>query len=114
MRMLLREPALFDKTPPLTAEQFSSPLLGKAFSLLQSRHRDGLQVSLAGLSEEFSPEEIAHLTQVAQKKDELISDEAFGDYRRIILNEAAKAQMQSGEDLLALRDRLKQHKGYGG
>ena len=114
LRMLLREPALFDKTAPLSAEQFSSPLLGKAFSLLQSRHRDSLQVSLAGLSEEFSPEELAHLTQVAQKKDELISDEAFADYRRIILNEAAKAQLQSGEDLLALRDRLKQRKGYGG
>ena len=114
LRMLLREPALFDKVSPLTAEQFSAPVLGKAFSLLQSRHRDDLQVSLAGLSEEFSPEELAHLTQVAQKKDELISDEAFADYRRIILNEAAKAQLQSGEDLLALRDRLKQRKGYGG
>ncbi|MBE6932659.1 MAG: DNA primase [Ruminococcaceae bacterium] len=114
LRMLLREPTLFDKVSPLTAEQFSAPLLGKAFSLLQSRHFDGLQVSLAGLGEEFSPEELGHLTQVAQKRDELISDEAFADYRRIILNEAAKARLQSGEDLLALRDRLKQQKGYGG
>ncbi len=114
LRMLLREPALFDKTQPLTQTHFSAPLLGKAFALLQGRHHEGLQVSLAGLGEEFSPEELAHLTQVAQKRDELISDEAFEDYRRIILEEAAKAQMQSGDDLLALRDRLKQRKGYGG
>ena len=114
LRMLLREPALFDKTPPLSQAHFSAPLLGKTFSLLQRRHQEGLQVSLAGLGEEFTPEEIAHLTQVAQKRDELISEEAFRDYQRIILNEAAKAQMQNSEDLLALRDRLKQRKGYGG
>ena len=42
---------------------------------------------------------------------ETVDDE---DYRRIIENESAKAGVQSGQDLLALRDRLKQKKGYGG
>ncbi len=114
LRMLLGEPALFDEAAPLEEGSFSAPLLGRAFALLRERYRAGLQVSLAGLGEAFSPQELAYLTQVTQKKQELISQDAFQDYRRIILNEAAKAQVQSGEDLLALRDRLKQTKGYGG
>ncbi len=114
IRLLLREAALFDKAAPLAEGHFSSPLLGKAYQLLKERHEQGLQVSLGALSEAFSSEELAHLTQVVQKKTELVTDEAFRDYQRIILNEAAKADVRDGSDLLALRDRLKQTKGYGG
>lgn len=114
LRMLLLDPALFDRAAPLCEGNFSSPLLGRAFALLQTRFHDGLQISLAALGEAFTPEEMAHLTQVVQKKNELVSEEAFEDYRRIILTQSAKADVQSGDDLLALRDRLKQTKGYGG
>ena len=114
LRMLVLEPALFSKTAPLTAASFSSPLLGRVFGALASRWQEGLSVSLAALGEELNAEEIAHMTQVMQDKNELVSEDAFEDYRRIIENESAKAGVQSGQDLLALRDRLKQIKGYGG
>ena len=114
LRMLVLEPALFSKTAPLTAASFSSPLLGRVFSALASRWQEGLSVSLAALGEELNAEEMAHMTQVMQDKNELVSEDAFEDYRRIIENESAKAGVQSGQDLLALRDRLKQIKGYGG
>lgn len=114
LRMLVLEPALFSKTAPLTAASFSSPLLGRVFGALASRWQEGLSVSLAALGEELNAEEMAHMTQVMQDKNELVSEDAFEDYRRIIENESAKAGVQSGQDLLALRDRLKQIKGYGG
>lgn len=114
LRMLVLEPALFSRTAPLTAASFSSPLLGRVFGALASRWQEGLSVSLAALGEELNAEEMAHMTQVMQDKNELVSEDAFEDYRRIIENESAKAGVQSGQDLLALRDRLKQIKGYGG
>ncbi|MBR4131343.1 MAG: DNA primase, partial [Oscillospiraceae bacterium] len=114
LRLVLRDSSLLDKTDDLRAEQFSSPLLGRAFELLRARYRAGLQPSLAALGEDFTGEELAHLTQVSQKKDELVSEDAFRDYRNIIREESARAGIQSEQDLLALRDRLKQTKGYGG
>ncbi len=114
LRQVLRDSSLLDRTGTLEPEQFSSPLLGRAFDALRTRHREGLQVSLAALGEDFSPEELAHLTQVCQKKNELVSEDAFRDYLNIIQEESAKAGIQSEKDLLALRDRLRQSKGYGG
>lgn len=114
LQQLLKEPALFEQAKELKESQFSSPLLGRAFGVLRSRYELGLQVSLAGLGETFTQDELAHLTAVAQKKNELVSEEAFADYKRTICNEAAKSQMHGSADLLAMRDRLKQTKGYGG
>ena len=114
LRLVLRDSSLLDRTGALEPEQFSSPLLGRAYDLLRTRHREGLQVSLAALGEDFSQEELAHLTQVSQKKNEPVSEDAFRDCIRVIQAEAAKAGIQSEQDLLALRDRLKQSKGYGG
>ena len=114
LRMILRESALLDKTGDLGPEDFSSPLLGRAFQALRERSLAGLQVSLAGLGEQFTAEELAHLTQMSQKKTELVSEDAFRDYLDIILNESAKAGVRTEQDLLALRDRMKQKKGYGG
>ncbi len=114
LRMVLQEPGLFDQTEPLTGSHFSSPLLGRAFDELRQRYQESLQPTLAALGEVFSREELEHLTQVTQKKNELVSDDAFRDYRQIILDEAAKANIQTEQDLLALRDRLKKTKGYGG
>ena len=114
LRQVLRDASLLDRTGALEPEQVSSPLLGRAFDLLRTRHREGLQVSLAALGEDFNQEELAHLTQVSQKKNELVSEDAFRDCINIIQEEAAKAGVQSEQDLLALRDRLKRSKGYGG
>ena len=114
LRMILREPALLDQAGDLSPEDFSSPLLGRTFEALRGRGREGLQVSLAALSESFTAEELAHLTQMSQKKNELVSEDAFRDYLGIILDESARSGVRTDQDLLALRDRLKQKKGYGG
>lgn len=114
IRMLSKEPALFSQIGQLTSKMFSVPLLGRAFDALQQQNQRGLQVTLAGLGEEFTPQEIAHLTRVVQKDDRLISDEAFLDYRNTVIDEYQKSDLHTATDLLALRDRLKDKKGYGG
>ena len=114
LRMILREPALLDQTGDLSPDDFSSPLLGRTFAALRERSLEGLQVSLAALGGDFTQEELAHLAQMSQKKTELVSEDAFRDYLGIILDESARAGVRTDQDLLALRDRLKKKKGYGG
>ena len=114
LRLVLLEPALYEQLSTLHGERFSCPLLGRAFDVLAAQYRSGLQVTLGALGEEFTPEELSHLTQVAQKRKETVSEEALKDYSKIILEEYEKAQITSPEDLLALRNRLKQTKGFGG
>ena len=114
LSQILTDPALLDLEPSLTAEAFSSPLLGRAFGELQKRYRAGLTVSLAVL-EDYTPEELAHLSAVVQAHDRAEGEQSFRDCARIILEEHQKAQRADTEQsLLDLRDMLKSKKGYGG
>ena len=78
------------------------------------RSAHGLQLSLASLPESFSPQEIAHLTRIAQKQDAPLTETALRDYCTIIQEEYEKANLHTPEALLALRDRLQDKKRYGG
>ena len=111
---VLREPALFDQAGDLTGSQFSVPVLGRAFDELRDRHDRGLQVSLAVL-EDFTPDELTHLSAVAQKQDALVSEAAFSDYLSVIREQSQKTQQNLSQDaLMDLQARLKRKKGYGG
>jgi len=114
LAMLLREPALFARCADLTAEQFSAPLLGRTYGLLRRRWEEGLQVGLAALGETFTSGELSHLSAVAQKRDSLISDQAADDCIRTIREEYDRSRVAAPEDLLDMRRRLQQKKGYGG
>ena len=62
----------------------------------------------------FTPQEISHLTSVAQKRDQLVSEKALEDYLAIVEEEYEKAHVAGREDLQAFRRRLLEKKGYGG
>ena len=112
---VLREPALFDQAGDLTGSQFSVPVLGRAFDELKDRHERGLRVSLAVL-EDFTPDELTHLSAVAQKQDALVSEAAFSDYLSVIREQQSQKTQQnlSQDALMDLQARLKRKKGYGG
>ena len=110
LALILKEPALLDKTAELTPESFSSPLLGRAYGQLKDRYRQGMDVSLAVLSE-FSGEEMSHLAGILQRQDGPVSEDALSDCIRTICGEQVKKQITSDEDLLALRNKLKERKG---
>ena len=107
LRLVLKEPALLYDVK-LRAEQFSSPLLGRAFAALQERQSAGAQVNLAALEGSFTQAEMAHLSMVAQKRDTTVSDQALKDYIRIITEEYDKAHLSGPEGLLQMAQRKKQ------
>jgi len=109
----LREPALLDQCRHLKPEAFSSPLLGKAYGQLRKRHEQGMEVSVAGLAD-FTAEEMSHIASIAQRQQEPVNEQAFGDCVRTILSEHQAASVETEEDILAYRERMKQSKGMKG
>ena len=106
----MREPALLDVCGMLTPEQFSVTLFGRVFAQLQKRHSQGLEVSL-GVLEDLTPEETAHLAGICQRQEGPVNETAFRDCVKTILAENQSRGIQSDDDLLALRNKLKESKG---
>ena len=114
LRMLLREPALFDRIGGLTEEEFSVPMFGKVFSVWLERHFEDLPLDLACLAEGLTSAEMSHLTGVLQKQDAPLSEDAFDDCVRIIREEHRHAQVSDASSLRAMQESLRKKKGYGG
>ena len=116
LRLLIKDAAVFPDTPPLTEEQFSSPLLGRAFTLLWQQREAGRDPSIPLLSESFSQEEISHLIAVTQQPESLSNArQALADYIRIIRSEWDKRSGKDAVDpLLAATEKYKDKKGIGG
>ena len=110
LALILKEPALLEHTQELSADCFSSPLLGKAYDQMKDRYRQGMQVSLSVLSD-FTAEEMSHLAGILQRQEGPVSEAALSDCIRTIRGEHGKKQVSSDEDLLALRNKLKERKG---
>ena len=111
LAQVLREPALLEKTRNLQAEEFSAPLLAKVYSQLRTRYDSGLEVSAAVL-EDLSAEESAHIALVLQRQEGNVSDQVVADCVRTIQSQHQASQVHSEQDLLAMREQLKQRKGY--
>ena len=103
-------PALLDLCSGLTSEQFSVALFGRVFGQLQNRHKRGLEVSL-GVLEDLTPEESSHLAGICQKQAGPVNETAFRDCVKTILSENQSRGIQSDDDLMALRNKLKESKG---
>jgi DNA primase len=116
LRLLLLDDSLFPPDPPIQEEQFSSPLLGRAFTALWQARSCGRPVSIATLTGLFSPEEMSHLTSVCQQPESVQNArQALTDYIRIIQTEAAKRSGGANADpLLAAAEKYKDKKGTGG
>ncbi len=113
LEYILQEPALLDQTGSLTGEMFSVPLLGRVFEQLRERHRQGLEVSVSGLTD-LSAEEMSHIAGLAQRQPGPVSDQALADCVDTVRREYRSARVQTQEDLLALQDALKRKKGVKG
>ena len=108
--LALREPAMLDCVGDLKPEQFSSPLLGKVFSQLCDRHLLGQNVALAGLTG-FEPEEMSHIAMLLRRQEGPVSEQAFQDCIKTIKDEHQSSRVETEEDLLALRNKMKERKG---
>ena len=114
LRLLLLDESLFT-TKPLQPEEFSSPLLGRVFSLLWDAKKEGRSVALASLSADLSPEEMSHITNICQAPQSLQNaQQALADYIRVIRTESAKHAGPADDPLLAATEKYKSKKGTGG
>ncbi len=110
LAMVLKEPTLLEHAKHLEPASFSSPLLGRVFGQLKQRYQLGLELSLAVL-EELNPEEMSHLAGITQRQQGPVNEQALEDYIRIILAEHQAAGVTTEDDLLKLRNQLKERKG---
>ena len=115
LRVVLLDGEYFRQLEELEGEDFSSPLLGRAFELLRQQWRQGRTPSLAALDGQIDPREADHLSAIAQQPQSAnTAQTALEDYRQILLARRQVGQIRTGEDLARLRDALKQKKSYGG
>ena len=106
LRLLLLDPSLHRELTQLRPEEFSSPLLGKAYALLLRRAEEGLSTQLSLLAGELTGEEMDHLTQVASAPESMAnSRQSLADYIAVIRAEAIKRSGASGNDLLLAAQR---------
>lgn len=110
LALVLQEPALLDQTGGLTPDMFSSELLGRVFAQLSTRHQEGLEVALSGLTD-FTSEEMSHIAGILQRQQGPVNEQALLDCVRTIQREFASGRVETEADLLALRDRMKERKG---
>ena len=106
----LRDSALLDTCQKLTPEHFSVTLFGKVYGQMQKRHSRGMDLSL-GVLEDLTPEEASHLAGICQKQSGPVNETAFRDCVNIILQEQQSRRVTTDDDLLALRNKLKESKG---
>lgn len=108
--MAMRENALLDRIGMLKPESFSSPLLGKVFRQMLARHTQGLEAS-PGVLEELESEEMSHIAYICQRQQGPVNEQAFADCVRAIVNEHEKSSVNSVDELMALRNKMRESKG---
>ena len=110
LAMVMTEPALFEKAGELTEDQFSAPILGRAFAQLKLRYYEGLEVA-PGVLMDFTPEEMSHLVGLTQRHNGPVNENALMDCIRTIRREHQLENVNTDDDLLALQNKLKERKG---
>ena len=99
--------------PPLTPEEFSSPLLGKIYGAMW--HQRGNRSGLSALTGELSGDEMSHLTTLLQKPESTANaSQALADYIRVIREEQTKRDDSGVDPLLLAMETFKDKKRYGG
>ena len=113
IRLLYLDPSLFSDVPPLAAEDFSSPMLGRIFAAMWQRRHDRGGVS--ALTGELTGDEMSHLTTLLQKPESTANaSQALADYIRVIREEQAKRDGSGVDPLLLAMETFKDKKRYGG
>ena len=109
LAMVLKSSALLDQTTQLKPEHFSSELLGRVYGQFVQRHNQGLELNLSGL--ELNSDEMGHIAGIAQRQTGPVNEQALSDCVRTILSEHSKSGVSSTDDLMAIREAMKNRKG---
>ena len=113
IRLLFLDQGLFRGRELPQPEEFSAPVLGKIYSVLKDKLSSGAVISTATMSASLEPGEAALLAAILQKPETLSNGaQALGDYIGRIKKQKEFAAAET--DLVALANKLKETKGYGG
>ena len=113
IRLLYLEPSLVRESGLPEAAMFSSEALGRIYTILRQKIEEGGTVSVSSLSGSLSQEEMNLLVNILQKPEVLSSGRrALQDYIARIREQHELEAGDSEMDLNALRDRLRERKGY--
>ena len=113
IRLLYLEPSLIRENDLPDAALFSSEALGRIYTILRQKIEEGSAVSISALSGTLSQEEMNLLVNILQKPEVLSSGRrALQDYIARIRDQHELEAEDSEMDLNALRDRLRERKGY--
>ena len=69
-----------------------------------------MEVTLAAVTD-LSPEEMSHVAGILHRQQGPVNEQALADCVRTIQSEYQRANISSDDDLLALRNKLKESKG---
>ena len=108
--MVVKAPALLDQAKDLTAAEFSSELLGRVYGSLCRRYQDGMEVSL-GVLEDLTADEMSHISGVCARQEGPVNEQAFLDCVKTIHRAYQKSKATTEDDLMAIRNKLKESKG---
>ncbi len=113
IRLLYLEPELARSDGLPSPDEFSSEALGKIYTVLLRKTADGDSISVGSLSSELSQEEMNLLVSIIQKPELLSgSSRALKDYIQRIQEQKEQHAQDGPLDLNALRDQLRERKGY--
>ncbi len=110
---VLKDPPLLAQTKLLKPEHFSVELFGRVFRQFTQRYETGMDISL-GVLEDVTAQEMNHLTATVHRHCEPVSEAAFRDFVQTVLSQNRSQQVSTDDDLMALRNQLKERKGTGG
>ena len=113
IRLLYLEPSLVRESGLPEAAMFSSEALGRIYTILRQKIEEGGTVSVSSLSGSLSQEEMNLLVNILQKPEVLSNGRrALQDYIDRIREQHELEAGGRETDLNALRDRLRERKGY--
>ena len=113
IRLLYLEPSLVRESGLPKAAMFSSEALGRIYTILRQKIEEGSTVSVSSLSGSLSQEEMNLLVNILQKPEVLSNGRrALQDYIDRIREQHELEAGGRETDLNALRDRLRERKGY--
>ena len=107
----IKDSSLLEYAKELKPQDFSVELFGRVYAQLIQRYRAGMEVSLGVL--ELDSQEMNHLTGVCQRHQGPVNEQAFKDCVTTVLDQCRSKQVVTDDDLLALRNKLKERKGTG-
>jgi DNA primase len=117
IRLLLMDDSIFPEPFPLSPDDFSSPVLRKAFFALWERKRRGDPIAFHVLSEALAPEEASLVTGIYQAPESSENAaRALSDYITVVREESEKRRGADAQEdaLTKLTKKYQKQKTKGG